>query len=81
MYEQTAPQMHVPPLSTKWATRVKMRVKSPAAPPSVDYAFYDAYRAESWAGARARAHLRFACGGPGVHAAALAGGLSCWPWW
>jgi hypothetical protein len=38
-------QMYVSPLSTKYVTPKKRRVKSPVAPPSVDYAFYDAYHA------------------------------------
>jgi hypothetical protein len=53
MYEQ----MYVSPLSIKYVTPMKRRAKSPVTPPSVDYAFYDAYRAGSWAGARAHRGL------------------------
>jgi hypothetical protein len=67
MYEQ----MYEPPLSAfslaKCVTPVKMRVKSPwveeSATPSVDYAFYGAYRADSWAGAGARDHRGLPAGG------------------
>jgi hypothetical protein len=62
MYEQ----MYESGFSTTCVTPVKMRVKSPwveSATPSVDYAFYDAYRAGSWAGAGARAHRGLPAGG------------------
>jgi hypothetical protein len=47
MYEQ----MYESGFSTTCVAPVKMRVKSPwveSATPSVDYALYDAYRADSW---------------------------------
>jgi hypothetical protein len=52
--------------SEKCVMPVEMRVQSPwigSATPSVDYAFYDAYRADSWAGAGARAHRGLPAGG------------------
>jgi len=36
--------------------------------PSVDYAFYDAYRADSWAGAGTRAHRGLPAGGRALSA-------------
>ena len=59
MYEQMYVPMGSAFSSGKCVTHVKMRAKSPwieSATPSVDYAFYDAYRADSWAGAGASAH-------------------------
>jgi hypothetical protein len=40
-------RMYAPPLSTKYVTPKKQRVKSPAAPSSVDCAFHGAYHADS----------------------------------
>jgi hypothetical protein len=50
------------PLSTKYVTPKKQRVKSRVTPPSVDYSFYNAYRAGSWAGALVS--TRCHCSGP-----------------
>jgi hypothetical protein len=72
MYEQ----MYVSPESafslTKCVTPVKMRVKSPwveSATPSVDCAFYDAYRADSRLVGRCWCSCPpgFAWGGSGAH--------------
>jgi hypothetical protein len=73
MYEQMYVSMGSAFSSGKCVTTpVKMRVKSPwieRATPSVDYAFYDAYRADSWAGAGARAHRGLPAGGRELSAA------------
>jgi hypothetical protein len=56
------------PQQRRWSHKKKRekKRKSPwveSATPSVDYAFYDAYRADSWAGAGARAHRGLPAGG------------------
>ena len=71
MYEQMYVSMVSAFSLTKCVTPVKMRVKSPwieSATPSVDYAFYDAYRAGSWAGAGTRVHRGLPAGGRALSA-------------
>ena len=76
MYEQ----VYVSPGSafslTECVTPVKVRLKGywswhgwvECTTPSVDYAFYDAYRADSWAGAGTRAHRGLPAGGRALSA-------------
>jgi hypothetical protein len=62
---------------TECVTPVKVRLKGywswrgwiECTTPSVDYAFYDAYRADSWAGAGTRAHRGLPAGGQALSAA------------